>query len=232
MTVLRDKVHAPAVRSFIDQDTLGRADLIWNNIVTSLSGSSLAASFAGDILIAIDVRNKEVTVVAEAPNAEIGTSTVPNKIEHDFVNGERNGDVVVDIINETKLFVARTKAHDVIIDSLKDSLKDGEETTAFHSMNQTNNAETTTFQTNNVQLINQINNVGDSVGDTLGNNGDNVVDDENNCANSAIVFDNNNRTVDENNRASEDNENNHNTIAIVFIDQATPIDETIEIDEN
>ena len=233
MTVLRDKVHAPAaVRLFIDQDTLGRADLIWNNIVTSLSGSSLAASFAGDILIAIDVRDEEATFVSEAINEEIGTSTVPNKIEHDFVNGERNGDVVVDIINETKPFVAQTKAHDVIIDSLKDSLKDGEETTAFHSMNQTNNAETTTFQTNNVQLINQINNVGDSVGDTLGNNGDNVVDNENNCANSAIVFDNNNRTVDENNRASEDNENNHNTIAIVFIDQATPIDETIEIDEN
>ena len=28
MTVLREKVHAPSVRSFIDQDTLGRADLI------------------------------------------------------------------------------------------------------------------------------------------------------------------------------------------------------------
>ena len=162
----------------------------------------------------IDVRDEEATVVAEAINEEIGTGTVPNKIEHDFVNGERNGDAVVDIINETKPF------DDVIIDSLKD----GEETTTFHSTNQTNNAETT--------LINQISNVGDSVGDTLRNNGDNADDNENNCANSAIVFGNNNRTVDENNQASEDIENNHDTIAIVFINQATPIDETIEIDEN
>ena len=65
----------------IDDDIVNDNDIIYD--INSVNSNHV-----------IDVRNKEATtVVAEALNKEIGTGTVTNKIEHDFVDGERNGGV-------------------------------------------------------------------------------------------------------------------------------------------